>query len=201
MSINHRKPISRVASIGLGLSLLAACQSLPYDDNPAVSDQTQASEYNAVSLIAESSENHATQNKLTEPVVTVYQFNGVWDRIQAGFKLSGAYDHPSVISQLANYADNQRFFEVIAQRSSPFLYWIVEEIEDRGLPMELALVPVVESTFNPNAYSREHAVGLWQFIGPTAKSFGLQQDWWYDARRDPRASTLAALDYFEELYG
>ncbi len=201
MSINHRKPVSRVASTGFCLSLLAACQSLPYGDNPAVPDQTQASGYNAVSLIRGSSENRATQNKLAKPVVTVYQFNDVWDRIQAGFKLSETYDHPSVISQLANYTDNQRFFEVIAQRSSPFLYWIVEEIEDRGLPMELALVPVVESTFNPNAYSREHAVGLWQFIGPTAESFGLQRDWWYDARRDPRASTLAALDYFEELYG
>jgi len=66
--------------------------------------------------------------------------------------------------------------------------------------MEFALLPMVESTYNPNAYSREHAVGLWQFIGATGSSFGLQQDWWFDGRRDPLASTAAALNYIEQLY-
>lgn len=66
--------------------------------------------------------------------------------------------------------------------------------------MEFALLPMVESTYNPNAYSREHAVGLWQFVGATGSSLGLQQDWWFDGRRDPLASTSAALDYMEQLY-
>ncbi len=77
---------------------------------------------------------------------------------------------------------------------------IVEEIERRGLPMEIALLlPMVESTYNPNAYSREHAVGLWQFVGATgARALGLQQDWWFDGRRDP---LQASTDRRSGLYG
>ncbi len=124
----------------------------------------------------------------------------LWQRIALGLELQEFYDHPQVLAQLENYGNNQAYFDLVAERARPFLYSIVEEIESRGLPMELALLPMVESTFNPNAYSAEHAVGLWQFVGATADSFGLQRDWWYDGRRDPIASTRAALDYLELLY-
>lgn len=128
------------------------------------------------------------------------EFEDLWKRMRAGFQLSDVYAHESVVGQIEAYADNQRFFDLVTERAAPFLYWIIEEIDRRQLPQELALLPIVESTFNPNAYSREHAVGLWQFVGATGKSYGLQQDWWYDGRRDPRASTVAALDYLEVLY-
>ena len=128
-------------------------------------------------------------------------YDDLWQRMQAGFQLEADYAQPEVLSHLRSYAGNQRYFDLITERAAPFLYWIVEEIDRRHLPQELALVPMVESTFNPNAYSREHAVGLWQFVGATGKSFGLQQDWWYDARREPWAATVAALDYLQILYG
>jgi membrane-bound lytic murein transglycosylase D len=76
----------------------------------------------------------------------------------------------------------------------------VQEVEKRGLPTELALLPMVESAFNPMAYSRAHASGLWQFIPGTGKRYALEQSWWYDERRDVVESTGAALDYLEKLY-
>ena len=126
--------------------------------------------------------------------------DNLWVRLQTQFQLEAHYKNPAVDEELTAYIYNQAYFDRITERAEPFLFWIVTEIERRNLPMELALIPIVESTFNPNAYSPKHAVGLWQFIGPTAKSFGLQQDWWYDGRRDPRASTVEALDFLEQLY-
>jgi len=127
-------------------------------------------------------------------------YKNLWNRIRGGFQLQAHYSHPNVARYIQNYSTQQRYFDLLQNRSSPFLFEIVEEIERRGLPLEFALLPMVESTYNPNAYSREHAVGLWQFVGATGSSFGLQQDWWFDGRRDPVASTKAALDYMEQLY-
>ena len=110
----------------------------------------------------------------------IESFDNLWARLQTKFLLTDYYDNPAVHGALGAYINNQPYFDRIVERAEPFLFWIVGEIERRNLPMELALIPIVESTFNPNAYSPKHAVGLWQFIGPTAKSFGLQQDWWYD---------------------
>jgi membrane-bound lytic murein transglycosylase D len=85
-------------------------------------------------------------------------------------------------------------------RARPYLFHIVEEIEKRGLPTELALLPVIESAFNPMAYSRAHASGLWQFIPGTGRRYELTQNWWYDGRRDIIDSTEAALDYLTTIY-
>ena len=92
------------------------------------------------------------------------------------------------------------YLQRILARSKLYLYHIVEEIEKRGLPTELALLPMVESAFNPMAYSRAHASGLWQFIPGTGKRFELEQNSWYDGRRDIVDSTSAALDYLTKLY-
>ncbi|MEQ8954379.1 MAG: transglycosylase SLT domain-containing protein [Gammaproteobacteria bacterium] len=124
----------------------------------------------------------------------------LWQRIRSGFRLQRYYFHPQVLEQIHNYDHNQTYFDLVSERARPFLFAIVEEIEQRDLPLELALLPIVESTFDANAYSAEHAVGLWQFVGATADSFGLQRDWWYDGRRDPVASTRAALAYLQLLY-
>src|SRR3546814_6946464 len=88
----------------------------------------------------------------------------------------------------------------MGQRAGKNLYHIGDELDRRGLPTELALLPFVESAYNPTAYSRAHASGLWQFIPSTGRHYNLQQDWWRDQRRDPIASTQAALDYLSYLY-
>lgn len=176
------------------LGVLVACQNIApvstSDSSGAIPTRSIKPETKVTSIIAPSRSEEAA------PV----EYDDLWLRMRAGFQLSDVYANESVARQIESYADNQRLFDLVTERAAPFLYWIVEEIDRRQLPQELALLPIVESTFNPNAYSREHAVGLWQFVGATGKSYGLQQDWWYDGRRDPRASTVAALDYLEVLY-
>ncbi len=85
----------------------------------------------------------------------------------------------------------------ISQRAEPFLYYIVEEIEKRNMPVELALLPIIESSYLPYGVSNKSATGLWQFMPVSAKRFNLEQNWWYDGRRDVVQSTRAALDYFQ----
>jgi membrane-bound lytic murein transglycosylase D len=101
---------------------------------------------------------------------------------------------------MAWYLARPEYLKRVFERSRLYLYHIVEEIEKRGLPTELALLPMVESSFNPMAYSRAHASGLWQFIPGTGKRYELAQNWWYDGRRDIVDSTSAALDYLKDVY-
>ena len=123
----------------------------------------------------------------------------LWQRIRQGFAIPNL-DNALVKQKTAQYAAQQDYLQRIFDRSRLYLYYIVEEIEKRGLPTELALLPMIESAFNPMAYSRAHASGIWQFIPGTGKRYDLKQDWWYDGRRDIVASTNAALDYLTYLY-
>ena len=123
----------------------------------------------------------------------------VWKRIRDGFSMPNLAG-PLVAEKTAWYAARPEHLKRVFERSRRYLFHIVEEIEKRGLPTELALLPMVESSFNPMAYSRAHASGLWQFIPGTGKRYELTQNWWYDGRRDIVASTSAALDYLNDIY-
>jgi membrane-bound lytic murein transglycosylase D len=123
----------------------------------------------------------------------------VWQRIRAGFAMPDLAG-PLVAEKTAWYVARPDYLKRVFERSRLYLYHIVDEIEKRGLPTELALLPMVESSFNPMAYSRAHASGLWQFIPGTGKRYELAQNWWYDGRRDIVASTSAALDYLKDVY-
>jgi membrane-bound lytic murein transglycosylase D len=123
----------------------------------------------------------------------------VWDRIRRGFAI------PNMDTELSRqwtdyYAAHPEAVQRMAERSTKYLYYIVDEINRRGLPTELALLPFVESAYNPTALSRSQASGLWQFVPATGEHYNLKQDWWRDERRDPIASTNAALDYLENLF-
>ena len=122
----------------------------------------------------------------------------VWERLRAQFSLSSAQD-PRIERELAWYRAHPQYFARISARARPYLYFITEEVEKRGLPGEIALLPAVESSFEPLAYSPGHAAGIWQFIPSTGRSYGLKQTWWYDGRRDVAASTRAALEYLNTL--
>jgi len=122
----------------------------------------------------------------------------LWERLRAGFCLDTGPDE-GVAGELAFYSGNGDFVRRALERGRPYLHHIVERLDRRGLPLELALLPVVESAFQPTAYSRAKAAGLWQFIPATGKRFGLPQNGRYDGRRDVVASTEAALDYLSEL--
>jgi membrane-bound lytic murein transglycosylase D len=123
----------------------------------------------------------------------------VWQRIRHGFAMPDL-DNALVREKIRYYAARPDYLQRIFDRSRLYLYHIVEEIEKRGLPTEIALLPMVESAFNPMAYSRAHASGIWQFIPGTGTRFELEQNWWYDGRRDIVESTNAALDYLTKLY-
>lgn len=122
----------------------------------------------------------------------------LFERIRKGYSLADV-DHPHVDMELRWFANHPDYLDRTFKRGERYLHYIVEEIEARGMPLELALLPVVESAFNPVAYSRARASGLWQFIAATGRRYGLKQNWYYDGRRDVIASTNAALDYLQFL--
>jgi membrane-bound lytic murein transglycosylase D len=125
----------------------------------------------------------------------------LWKRLRAGFQLSHEVDRKRVFNELKWYVNHPEYVERVANRAAPHLYYIIEELEKRGLPLEFALLPIVESAYDPFAYSHGRAAGLWQFIPATGRLYGLKIDWWYDGRRDVRASTLAAIEYLDMLHG
>jgi membrane-bound lytic murein transglycosylase D len=123
----------------------------------------------------------------------------LWDRIRAGFDFP-QHDNHRVRIELDWYASHPDYLDRTVERARPYLYLIVESLEQRDMPMEIALLPIVESAFQPFAYSHGRAAGIWQFIPSTARHFGLKQNWWYDGRRDIQASTNAALDFLQSLH-
>jgi membrane-bound lytic murein transglycosylase D len=133
-----------------------------------------------------------------DSVVIVKQAD-LLERLRAGFALDDV-DERAVAVQLNWFANHPDFLERTFGRSELWLYYIVGQLEKRNMPRELALLPVIESAFEPYAYSSARAAGLWQFISDTGRRFGLKQDWWYDGRRDPIEATRAALDYLQALH-
>lgn len=125
--------------------------------------------------------------------------DNLWERIRNGFAMPNL-NNELVLSQQQWYMNRPDYLRRMVERSRRYLFHIAEAIEKRGMPMELALLPMVESAYNPMAYSRSHASGLWQFIPATGKSYKLEQNWWVDQRRDIIASTSAALDYLQTIY-
>jgi len=123
----------------------------------------------------------------------------LWQRMRNGFSMPDL-DSPLVADRQAWYLNRPDLLKRIFGRSRLYLHHIVAELEKRGMPTELALLPIVESSFNPLAYSSARALGMWQFIPSTGKNYKLQQNWWLDQRRDIVASTSAALDYLQYIY-
>ncbi len=125
----------------------------------------------------------------------------IWERMRQGFQLQEtAGVNPRIEQQRLWFASNPAFLEGAGERGSLYMHYIVERLEERNMPLELALLPVIESAYNPMAYSRANAVGLWQFIPSTGRYFNLRQTRFYDGRRDITASTTAALDYLTRLH-
>ena len=125
----------------------------------------------------------------------------VWQRIRNGFKIDdAAAQNPLVAVHESWYTSRPEYLRRIVDRSRRYLFHIVQEVDRRAMPMEIALLPMIESAFNPTALSPSAASGIWQFIPSTGRVYGLKQDPWYDGRRDFTAATNAALDYLGKLY-
>jgi len=122
----------------------------------------------------------------------------LWQRIRRGFALPERQDK-RITGETRWFSRNQNYLDRVADHARPYLHYIVSQVEKRGVPTEIVLLPVVESAFQPYAYSSGRAAGIWQFVAATGRRFGLKLNWWYDGRRDIVASTRAALDYLEYL--
>ncbi len=157
----------------------------------------------AAAAIADSpadAEESAEPKSAEEAVAIGVTEQNLLDRMRAGFAMSDA-DQPSIDREVAWFARHDDYLDRTFRRAERYLYFIVDELETRKMPLELALLPIVESAFNPGALSRARAAGLWQFIPSTGRRFGLEQTHQYDGRRDIVESTRAALDYLQFLAG
>ncbi len=123
----------------------------------------------------------------------------LWERIRSELSWQDI-ENRQVDQAVDNYLDQPSYLPLVSERGSLYLYYIVEEVQKRNMPIEIALVPLVESTLNPMAYSPGRAAGMWQIMPDTGEHLGLQQDSWFDGRRAVRDSTQVALDYLERLH-
>jgi len=123
----------------------------------------------------------------------------LWPQIREGFALDADLQQKRLQTELDWYSRHPAYMDRVMQRAEPFLHFILQETRKRNMPTEMVLLPIVESAFQPFAYSHGRAAGIWQFIPSTGKLYGLKQNWWYDGRRDIVTSTRAALDYLQNL--
>ena len=123
----------------------------------------------------------------------------IWQRIREQLTFP-VEQNRRVVVQRNWYAKHQNYLDRVAKRAKPYLHFIVEELEAANMPLEMALLPIVESAFDPFAYSHGRASGMWQFVPGTGTRFGMKQNWWYDGRRDVIASTKGAIKYLQYLH-
>lgn len=182
-----------LTTAALAVVLGSGCQSYNgATDNVAHVQQQQRNSKDSFIIGLENNPNWVNDIDTTE-------YDDAWQRIRQGFKLQDQMDNPRIDQQRLWFASRGHSVEIISERSSPYLFYIIESLEARNMPLELALLPMIESAYDPLAYSRSHASGLWQFIPSTGRHFKLTQTHWYDARRDIMASTQAALTYLDYL--
>jgi len=187
---------------------VAGCSTI----SPVATDESPASaQASTTSAVPANTDRNASEAATTDPdmpgktedagdrLVDDRNYENLWDRIRAGYAMPDLDNHLVSIHERW-YANNPEYMESMVHRARLYLFYIVEEVEKRGMPMEIALLPAIESAYKPHAYSRARAVGLWQFIPSTGRIYGLESNWWYDGRRDVIASTRAALDYLEKLH-
>ncbi|MEW6645647.1 MAG: LysM peptidoglycan-binding domain-containing protein [Pseudomonadota bacterium] len=185
----------RILSLSLLVLTLSGClsQQARHDTaSPAVNDTASTDRTTTTTIAAIQWSQPDQSGELCMPP------QDIWERIRDGMTLPD-HEHAGVRADLEWYASHQGYLDRVVTRASPYLHLVVEAIEERNLPTELVLLPVVESAYQPFAYSHGRAAGLWQFIPGTGRRFDLKQSWWYDGRRDVAAATRAALDYLEYL--
>lgn len=172
--------------------LLAACATTSEPDVAAATETaTSNCEHGSI---------HKGDCKLAGlPTTDNGDIDDLWQHITQGYRLTQYSAHPLVVEKFEHYRARPEYINTIAERSSRYLHFIVEAIRERDMPMEFALLPAIESSFDPFAYSHGRAAGLWQFVPLTARHMGMKRSWWYDSRRDVIAATEAALDYLLEL--
>ncbi len=185
--MNHQHPLFKLsACLLLAVTMLVAgCSSLPDKSSETAGVKTKSIKKQAKKSVAKTP---------VEP----QQVTNLWDEIVDGYGLPEVSDD-RVSKNLRWLANNQRYLDRVALQSRPYLHYVTNELKANGLPLELALLPIVESAYDPFALSPSRALGIWQFMPQTGRNFGLAQNHWYDGRRDVMASTDAAVRYLKRL--
>jgi membrane-bound lytic murein transglycosylase D len=144
---------------------------------------------------------YLSHNELyTTSSFSLFNAGNLWDAMRHDFKLGRGLEHPTIKAEAKWFSKNQQYLDRTTSRASPYLYYIYDQVKKRDLPAELALLPIVESAYNPFALSNKGAAGIWQFMPGTARSYGLKANSSYDGRRDIVESTRAALDHLTYLH-
>jgi len=186
-----------VAALACGL-ILAGCQTAT--TKPQSQSQTSARDRLPLSArITQWRQSHDSVKATAPPASTPTPPADLWSLTRANLELEPQIDQSSVDDQLNRYLKHDRYMTKAADQAASYYHFVLNRVLERRLPAEIALLPFVESGYNPLARSPSHAVGAWQFIPGTAALFGLKSSWWYDGRRDIIQSTTAALDYLEYL--
>jgi len=167
---------------------------LPYTALETSATSTASPELTPATQITRLSTNYAS----IDPTVSL-PLDDLWQRIRHGFAMH-ELDSKLIARHEQWYANRPEYIVRMTERAKRYLFYITEEVERRGMPSEIALLPMIESAFNPGANSTAKASGIWQFIPSTGKNFGMQQNWWYDERRDVISATNGALDYLQKLH-
>jgi len=193
--------------------LLSGCQSI-FNQNQSNTLETNAEDQALIDIASVGEINQALLADeaidVIHPVADVnfdlgnsqqesYLSNDVWQRIRTNLQFTIPND-TRIISQRNWFLKHPSYLQRVAKRAEPFLFYIVDELEKNDIPLEIALLPIVESAFDPFAYSHGRASGMWQFVPGTGKRFGMKQNWWYDGRRDVVASTQGAIQYLKYLH-
>ena len=171
-------------------------------DPESVAPQKISSETNNINIMNEGSNALSAKEAIQlEPKLDVITapIEDLWERIRQGSQLD-VTNAPKIVDEKRDwYLENPSYLKTVFQRAEPFIFYVVNELEKANMPLELALLPIVESTYDPLAYSPSHAAGLWQFIPSTGRHYGLDRNRWYDGRRDIIRSTGAAIEYLSYL--
>ncbi|WP_347329739.1 lytic transglycosylase [Marinimicrobium locisalis] len=183
----------RPIALAVGLMTLSGCQTQTSSD-PNLDQPLKLAQ--SASLVVD--EALCTRDEEKHAEFAVSDRGNLWPRLREGYALP-EIDHPRVDTYLKWYGKHPHYMERVMERGHRYLHYIITRLEEEGLPTELALLPIVESAFDPFAYSHGRASGIWQFVPATGRQYGLKQNWWYDGRRDIVASTDAAIRYLKYL--
>ena len=201
--INSTKISVRIFLLLCVLFALSGCVNQPVQDSAALllnetSIPENTENVSATDNTANSEETADETTSTTEEIVAKETESDIWQRIRNGFALP-IVDNKRITQELNWYTHHPEYLKRVVERARPYLHYIINTVEEAGIPSEIALLPIVESAFQPFAYSHGRAAGIWQFIPATGKRYGLKQNWWYDGRRDVYASTKSAIKLLKRL--
>ncbi len=188
-------PVSADEAVDPSTGRVSLVQSVPGAETPDLSSLGMRSDGGGFGL----SSGQISDISLVPAADLTQSPASLWTRLRNGFGMPDLV-HPAVRQEEDFYANRPEYLRRVVERSRRYLFHIVEVVERRGMPAELALLPIIESAYNPVAVSSARAAGMWQFIPSTGLNFGLSQNAWLDSRRDILLSTEAALDYLQKLY-